>query len=243
MHFHIFYQKCVVIVTSSTILQLYFFNVFWNVPLHIHCWTYHKNMTQSHLFLTLKVYEPIIKPHVMSVIQHFKLYLMCCEVPWDLQPEMYLRIRSVSLCSRECSTCYRIPLATVYQQHTFLKRGGWTHLWLRRKTHTNIRTGWHLSQQSHNTWKTEWKDVLDFCVIWANRSMKRKTLAFQEIGSSALFLGVRWEDCWMSKSAIRSVCLQCTQYTEGQWRGRLLWRHYLRNSHEYLYFFVKTCHN
>lgn len=109
-----------------------------------------KSMTQSHLFLALKFYEPIIKPHVVSVIQRFKSYLMCCKFPVDLQPEMYLRIRSCWLRSRECSTCYKNPLAPVYQQHTLLKRGGWTHLWLKRKTHTNIRTGWHLSAEPQN---------------------------------------------------------------------------------------------
>ena len=36
------------------------------------------------------------------------------------------------------------------------------------------------------------------------------------------------------------MCLQCTQNTEGQWRGRLLWGHCLRNIHEYLYFIMKT---
>lgn len=110
------------------------------------------------MYLYTTLYKAVIKPHVMSVIHH----LDSCFI----------------IFAGECSTCSINPLATVNHNTPVWKEDELTFGWGERPIQISGQADIYYTRAA--TLETlhlqnRVKDILDFCVIWLNTSIKRKT--------------------------------------------------------------------
>lgn len=106
------------------------------------------------LFLSPKVYEPVIKPHVMRVIHQFHSYLMCCLLQLSLDFQHICRWGKKSLTTAWPSV---FPLETVNHSTLVWKEDELTFGWGERPIQISFIITPAPQDLRCCTWKREWQ--------------------------------------------------------------------------------------